>query len=255
MNRSLCSDKASDYALDAVMKQSEAENYGDLFKAAKLIREELEKHQKWKFTGSFNDFVVPTHLETLLRWIIVSPNVSLYKGERQRSVDKSVLVTSQLVMQSFKTSRQVRYEGKAESNRGMNSTIETPLSVGIGLYIHQKTRSKEIIDTLYDLNLSISSNKVACIKHDVSAAVINKAAINNSVYIPSVVSPSNRLYFAVDNTDTAIDTPDGKKQLHGTAMAVYQRSDAFHEQQPLKLKRTTKVQKSADTKPFYESVF
>ena len=127
--------------------------------------------------------------------------------------------------------------------------------VGIALYIHQKTRSKEIIDTLYDLNLSISSNKVACIKHDVAAAVINKADINNSVYIPSVVSPSNRLYFAVDNTDMAIDTPDGKKQLHGTAMAVYQRSDAFHEQQPLKLNRTTKVQKSADTKPFYESVF
>ena len=166
-----------------------------------------------------------------MKWIIVGPDASLYKGERQRSVDKSVLIASQLVMQSFKTSRQVRYEGKAESTRGMNSTIETPLSVGIGLYIRQRTRSKEIIDPLYDLDLSISSNKVACIKHD----VINKADINNSVYIPSVVSPPNRLYFAVDNTDMAIDIPDGKKRLHGTAMAVYQRSDTFHEQRPLKL--------------------
>ena len=96
---------------------------------------------------------------------------------------------------------------------------------------------------------------MACIKHDVAAAVVNKADINNSVYIPSVISPSDRLYLAVGNTDMAIDTPDGKKQLHGTAMAVYHRSDTFHEHQSLKLKRKTKVQKSADTKPFYESVF
>ena len=44
--------------------------------------------------------------------------------------------------QSFKTRRQVNYEPKTETSRVMTSNIETPLNVGLGLYLHQKTRSK-----------------------------------------------------------------------------------------------------------------
>ena len=40
--------------------------------------------------------------------------------------------------------------------------------------------------------------------------------------LPSKISSLDGLYFAIDNTDLQMDTPDGKRQLHGTAMAVYQ---------------------------------
>ena len=34
------------------------------------------------------------------------------------------------------------------------------------------------------------------------------------------------LFFAVDNVDCCEDTPDGKRTFHGTAMAIYQRTNA-----------------------------
>ena len=88
----LCSNKANEYALASVMKQSEAENYRDFFNAAQLVRNEIEKHEKWKLTGSFNDYVVLKHLGTLVRWIIVGPHTKLCKDECQQSVDKSILI-------------------------------------------------------------------------------------------------------------------------------------------------------------------
>ena len=36
----------------------------------------------------------------------------------------------------------------------MHSNIETPLNVGLGLYVYQKTQSKNLCKFLYDLNLS-----------------------------------------------------------------------------------------------------
>ena len=49
-----------------------------------------------------------------------------------------------MIYQSVKTRRQVNYEPKTETSRVMTSTIETPLNVGLGLYVHQKTCSKNL---------------------------------------------------------------------------------------------------------------
>ena len=38
----ICSETAEEHALDAAIKQSEAEYFGDIFKAAKIIRKGLE---------------------------------------------------------------------------------------------------------------------------------------------------------------------------------------------------------------------
>ena len=47
-----------------------------------------------------------------------------------------------MIYQSFKIRRQVKYEPKVETSRVMTSNIETSLNVGLGLYLHQKTRNK-----------------------------------------------------------------------------------------------------------------
>ena len=45
------------------------------------------------------------------------------------------------------------------------------------------------------------------------------------IYVPPDVVPGRHIFFAVDNVDFAEDAPDGKRTLHGTAMAIYQRKD------------------------------
>ena len=71
----------------------------------------------------------------------------------------------------------------------MCSKIETPLNVGVGLYLHQTTRSKKLIDMFSGLNLSMSYEKVTDIKKDVANAIFEKRDESNGVFIPSCLFP------------------------------------------------------------------
>jgi hypothetical protein len=49
---------------------------------------------------------------------------------------------------------------------------------------------------------------------------------NDGVYIHANIVPGRHIFFAVDNVDFAEDTPNGKRTLHGTVMAIYQRHNS-----------------------------
>ena len=74
------------------------------------------------------------------------------------------------------------------------------------------------------LNLCINYVKVLDIKKDSASAVLEKRSESNGVFIPSYLTESSRPFFAIDNTDIKIDTPTGKHQLRGAAMAVFQQN-------------------------------
>ena len=76
-----------------------------------------------------------------------------------------------------------------------------------------------------DMKLSVSYNKVINIKYDIATVAKEKAFQNAGIYLPFVITPEKSVYFAIDNSDLQIDTPDGKNQLHGTANVVYQPKD------------------------------
>ena len=56
----------------------------------------------------------------------------------------------------------------------MNSKIETPLNIGIGLCAFHTTRSKKLINFLSDLNVSANYNKIISIKKNIFDAVLEK---------------------------------------------------------------------------------
>ena len=94
----------------------------------------------------------------------------------------------------------LRNNENAETS-GFYQTEQTTFSVGLGLYIHKKTRSKELIDSLSQMHLCINYQKVS----------------------PSVQT-SYQIFFAVDNSDFKNDTCDGKDEFHGIITTVYQPS-------------------------------
>ena len=71
--------------------------------------------------------------------------------------------------------------------------------------------------------LKISLNKLLNIKSQLT--VLTEINNNDRVFIPRSISKHLPIYFAIDNTDLKIDTPDGRNQLHGTAIAVYQKTE------------------------------
>ena len=72
--------------------------------------------------------------------------------------------------------------------------------------------------------------KVIGIKQNISNSIIEKCQ-ENSVFLPSTLSKNRLVFFAIDNTDLKIDIFDGRNQLYGTAIAVYQTTsgDKKHE--------------------------
>ena len=68
-----------------------------------------------------------------------------------------------------------------ESNLGMKQVVETPLSVGARLILHQETRNKKLIEMFAGVKLSISYNKVMNIKHDIATTVKEKALQNAGI--------------------------------------------------------------------------
>ena len=49
-----------------------------------------------------------------------------------------------------------------------------------------------------------------------------KSNTTSRIFIPSTLECNELVFFAIDNVYSAIDTPDGKRQLHGTGTTVYQ---------------------------------
>ena len=81
--------------------------------------------------------------------------------------------------------------------------------LGTGIYIHQKTKCRELIDIPSGLNISIDYDKLLNIKSQLANSVLTKINHNDGVSIPKCISKDLPIYFPIDNTDLKIDTPDG----------------------------------------------
>ena len=137
---------------------------------------------------------------------------------------------------------------KTETSRVMTSNIETPLNVGLGIYMHQKNRSKNLCNFLSDLNLSVNYDKVCNIKNNLAKSVIERKKENGGVYKPSGILEQNPVFFAIDNLDLQTDTPDGRGQLHATATAIYQQHDLDIPNMPsIKIERELKPGKTKES--------
>ena len=99
--------------------------------------------------------------------------------------------------------------------------IKTPLSIGIDLYLHQDTRSKKLINLLLGLNISANYKQVIRLKKDIANSNEMKRQKNNGVSIPLGFQQNHPIFFAIDNIDLKVGTPDETNQLHGTAIAAY----------------------------------
>ena len=104
----------------------------------------------------------------------------------------------------------MNYKARTEGGRGFYQNKETPATVGIGLLIHKKTSSTEIVNILADLNLSIDYDHILRILTDIAVAVTENMKENNGVYVPSQIIPGSPVCFAVDNCDFRNDTADRK---------------------------------------------
>ena len=92
--------------------------------------------------------------------------------------------------------------------------------LAVGVAICQAIPSKKVIKILYSFGMSVEYTRLLRMERHILNSVLQRIKVNDRVYIPADVTHGRHIFFAVDNVDFAEDTPDGKRTLHATAMAI-----------------------------------
>ena len=195
-----------------------------LMKAAKLIRKDL-KSVSYNFEGSFEVDCqkenIPKSLFTLTSTILNGTSLESNK----ETPDQHSLSLSQLLI--FNT----RDNAMTLTNTRHEKQNETPLAIYVGLLIYAKTRKRNLIDTFFQLGLSISYSRVLSISNELA-----NRACSYFKHIECVCSPKMRKGFkvhgATDNIDHNPSSTTAKGSFHGTSISLFQ--------QPTKLNPGTK---------------
>ena len=199
-------------ALQKAHKEDSDEEAMHLAKAAIIVRKEMFT-QKYKFDGSFESNCqansVPPSLVSLVNMILYGPNIEMQASTLTNS--QSGLTISQLLQYN---SYHRRSSGEVKRER-RNKSRETLLPIFVGLSIHAKTRSRDIVENMHTLGLSVSYDRVLSISTDLGNAVCRRYQKEN------VVCPCNlRLNLfttaAVDDNDHNPSSTTAQDSFHGT---------------------------------------
>ncbi|CAB4011701.1 Hypothetical predicted protein [Paramuricea clavata] len=151
-----------------------------LVKAANIVRKDMLTTTN-TFNGSFDancqENSVPKSLLSLINMILYGPNIetqSCYLTANQ----PGVTIAQLLQYNCYARRRGTKQERK-------NKSRETPVAIYTGLAIRSKTRSREVVETMYNLGLSVSYNKILSISTSLGNAACRRYHQQN------VVCPSN----------------------------------------------------------------
>ena len=204
-----------------------------LYDAALILRKAINKSERWIFAGSLDTLSnkhCPEELHCFFRWIIQGPNNTLSDEEKCNEVRKRAMHLAQSTISMCLTERQL----KNRKSQAINTTREMPQQLAVSLAIHQAIRSKEIVNLLHGFGMAVEYNCLLRVESQIEKTVLQRMEKEGGMYLPPDIVKGRHVFFAIDNVDFAEDTPDGKRTLHGTAMAIYQATDLDDEQPVLR---------------------
>lgn len=187
-----------------------------LARAAKIIRRDMFELQG-KFTGSFDKDCqmqsVPHSLLALVGMIQDGPSI---KSPRLDTVPQTTLCVAQLMRYNSSVRRRAGSTGAHH-----NKTRETPIPIFVGLTVHARTRKRDLVDTLFDLGLSISYDRVL----EISTAMNNyvcKQYNRDGVVCPLNLHQGLPTSGAIDNIDHNPSSTTASGSFHGTGISLFQ---------------------------------
>ena len=169
---------------------------------------------------SIND---PPLTQLFLTHLWYGPYAENVGGKREAEVHKCVEIGCQFIVQNTHTDRQVKHKPKEDT--GFVRHVETPLSVGLPLTIHQRVRDKSLVQVLSSVYLGSGYEHVLNITKRLEHAVLLRMTDTGGYCLPNFIKKGVTIFFAVDNIDFTEDTPYGQGTLHGSLIVVYQKED------------------------------
>ena len=195
----------------------------ELFALGNIFRHEalLPEYRKWEFTGDFSTWKNPPVFEYVVKQAMFNGRFEQLSDERKAEGQKSIDVVCQVFVQNVKSDRQVRFEGKGT----FNQTVETPLSVGIPLCVHSRSRDFSLVKNLSDVYIGEDYRKLIDLEKRIEYAVLDRCSKTGFLCIPDFVKKDVNLWFAIDNVDFLEATAYGQHTLHGCLIVIFQHDE------------------------------
>ena len=188
-----------------------------LMKAAKIIRKDIFS-KAYEFSGSFEENcernAVSKSLNTLVRMILEGPNIENENHCNEKRDHISVTMSELLQFNTVKRSR-------AKDGIRHSTVRESPLPIYLSMLIHAKTRSKNLIDTMFNLGLCVSYDRLMNISTNLANSVCDQYHIDQ-VVCPPQLSKGVFTCGAVDNIDHNPSARTAHDSFHGTAISITQ---------------------------------
>ena len=161
------------------------------------LRKEIGKLSN-KFNGSFSNFSqfssVPLPLLHLISMLIngFCPTDNNFTQES--------LSIAQIIMWNFRKSGNKKADGQLVKRCYHEKTRETPMMIYIGLKIYSTSRSRNLIDMLFNLGLCISYDRVLEITKNIYEN-LREAYENNKFFFPNILKLGLFTVMLKDNID------------------------------------------------------
>ena len=182
----------------------------------KQVRDDMEKIS-YKFNGTFsNDCEINSVPQSLIHLL-----ASLIEGDSEQ-VSRGVLSVAQLVMFNFKKNSRKRESVSKDTHTRHHH--ETPLVIYLSLLLHNKYRSKEVMNRFHDLGLCLGYNRIMNIITDLGNAEVSRYTEQNLV-CPTTLKLNLVTTMAIDNIDQSTSSTTAKSSIHGTAISITQHPD------------------------------
>ena len=192
----------------------------NLSRAANIVREDILGKKCVPFSGSFTkdcrEHSVPQLLVMLITMIMYGANIK----DKTSYLSQPALSLSQLIMCNICVPR--RHQPSSHTRH--SEQRETPLPLFLGALVHSRIRSKDLVDTLYRLGLSVSYDRVLGLSADLGNTAISHFETIGTV-CPPKINISVFTTSAVDNIDHDPTTTSAERSFHGTGILLFQHPD------------------------------
>ena len=174
---------------------------------------------KCTFNGSFKPNCqiesIPTTLLSLVNMILCRPSIQTQASSDAKS-QAGLSIAQLLQFNSFVRRR----EGDVKQECH-NKAREMPLPIYIGLPLHAKTRSRDLVEKLHDLGLSVSYDRVLAISTDLGNSICHQYHQDDVVCPPSLRKGLFTLS-AMNNIDHNLSSTTAHDSFHGTGISLFQ---------------------------------
>ena len=184
-----------------------------------IVRKDIFDHKGFNFSRCFpvdcQLKYLPSSLRSLVSIILNGLNIK----DQEQSESQACLTVCETII--FNTKKRYRYCKTKTGQTRLSVSREPPLPLYVGLSIHSSTRSKTLIEKMYQMGISVSYDRIMEIEDWLAKSLCTRFKEDGCVS-PACLRKGIFSVGALDNIDHNTSSTTSFSSFHGTGISIFQ---------------------------------